>query len=39
MTFSDRALLQRVTAEAKPDGYKLETLIESLVASDLFQKR
>lgn len=38
-TFSDRTELKHVTDQAKPDGYKLATLIETLVTSDLFQKR
>ena len=39
MTFSDRVELKCVAEKAKADGYKLQTLIESLVTSDLFQKR
>ncbi|OWK45450.1 DUF1592 domain-containing protein [Fimbriiglobus ruber] len=39
MTFRDRAELKRLTEQAKPDGYKLATLIESFVASELFLKR
>jgi hypothetical protein len=38
-TFSDRTELKHVTDQAKPDGYKLASLIEVLVTSDLFQKR
>lgn len=38
-TFSDRAELKHVTDQAKADGYKLASLIETLVTSDIFQKR
>lgn len=39
MTYSDRIELKRVAERSKADGYKLESLIELLVTSDLFQKR
>jgi mono/diheme cytochrome c family protein len=39
MTFSDRIELQHVTEQSKANGYKLQSLIESLVTSDLFLKR
>ena len=39
MTFSDRAELKRIAERSKMDGYRLASLIETLVASDLFQKR
>ena len=38
-TFSDRAELRHVTEQAKADDYKLASLIESFVTSNLFQKR
>ena len=39
MTFGDRARLQRITAQSKPGGYKLASLVQTLVTSDLFQGR
>ena len=39
MTFSDREELKHVTDKSKTEGYKLASLIEDLVTSDLFQKR
>ena len=39
MTFADRARLQRSTTKSKADGYKLASLIRTLVTSDLFQAR
>jgi len=39
MTFSDRADLQRLVTQSKTDDYRLATLIETFVASDLFQTR
>ena len=39
MTFDDRKTLQAVAESSKANGYKLQPLIESLVLSDLFQKR
>jgi len=38
-TFSDRAELRKVAEQAKADDYKLASLIEGLVTSDIFQKR
>jgi mono/diheme cytochrome c family protein len=39
MTFDDRASLVTISAESKAKDYKLVEMIESLVLSDLFQKR
>ena len=39
MTFPDRANLQRIAAHSKADGYRLASLIQTLVLSDLFQGR
>jgi len=39
MTFSDRTELKHVVERAKPDDYKLASLIEGLVTSELFQRR
>jgi len=39
MTFDDRKSLADLAEAGKADGYALATLIESLVLSDLFQKR
>ena len=39
MTFADRALLTDLVARSKGQDYRLATLVESLVTSDLFQKR
>jgi hypothetical protein len=39
MTFDDRKSLQTVVETSKANGYKLQPLIESLVCSELFQKR
>jgi hypothetical protein len=39
MNFSDRTLLKGVTAQAKLNDYRLASLIESLVTSELFLKR
>ena len=39
MTFGDRARLQRITVQSKSDGYKLASLVQTLVTSDLFQRR
>ncbi|MEO6752896.1 MAG: DUF1588 domain-containing protein, partial [Chthoniobacteraceae bacterium] len=39
MTFSDRSVLKKVTAESKADGYRVASLIESLLTSELFLKR
>jgi hypothetical protein len=39
VTFGDRAELKKLAGQSKPEGYKLATLIESFVLSDLFRKR
>lgn len=39
MTFDDRKSLQAVVEASKANGYKIQPLIDSLVLSDLFQKR
>ena len=39
MTFGDRDKLQRIAAQSKSDGYKLASLIQTLITSDLFQRR
>jgi mono/diheme cytochrome c family protein len=39
MTFSDRAELKRIADQSKAADYKLGSLIESLVTSELFRKR
>jgi hypothetical protein len=39
MTFADRKLLMGIAAQSKSQDYKLASLIEGLVTSDLFQKR
>jgi mono/diheme cytochrome c family protein len=39
MTFSDHARLQRITRQSKSDGYRLASLMQTLVTSDLFQHR
>ena len=39
MTFSDRTMLKKVTAQSKADGYRIASLIESLVTGELFLKR
>jgi hypothetical protein len=39
MTIDDAAAIRAIAQASKPDGYCLRTLIENLVASDLFQKR
>ena len=38
-TFSDRVELKHVTDQARADDYKLASLIEGFVTSDLFQQR
>lgn len=38
-TFSDRNELRKVTEQAKANDYKLASLIEGFVTSDIFQKR
>ena len=39
MTFTDRTALRSVTARSKSDNYRIASLIESLVTSELFLKR
>jgi hypothetical protein len=39
MAFSDRADLQRIVAAGKDGQYRLASLVDALVTSDLFQKR
>jgi mono/diheme cytochrome c family protein len=39
MTFDDRTALAGIAAQSKEHDFELDTLIESLVLSDLFQKR
>ncbi len=39
MTFADRAALNELITRAKAQDYRLASLVESLVTSDLFQKR
>ena len=39
MTIDDAAQIKAIAAASKGDGYKLRTVIENLVVSDLFQKR
>ena len=39
MTFTDRKQLTAIADQSKADDYKLATLIENLVFSDLYQKR
>ena len=39
MTFSDRAELKRIVEQAKANDYRLASLIESLVTSELFLRR
>lgn len=39
MTFGDHAGLQRITTRNRADGYRLASLIQTLVTSDLFQRR
>ncbi len=39
MTFTDREELKKIASQAKANDYKLASLIEELVTSDLFQKR
>ena len=39
MTFDDRKSLALIAQQNKTNDYRLATLVESLVLSDLFQKR
>jgi hypothetical protein len=38
MTFDDAAAIRQVAAACRADGYRLRSLIESLMTSDLFLK-
>jgi len=39
MTFDDRTDLAAIAKQSKAADYRLATIVEELVASDLFQKR
>ena len=39
MTIDDHAQIKDIVAASKPSGYRLRTVVESLVLSDLFQIR
>lgn len=39
MTFADRAELKRVAEQCKSDQYRIVSLMEAFITSDLFQKR
>ena len=39
MTFADRTELKQIVEQNKPGGYEVSALVQSLVLSDLFQKR
>ncbi len=39
MTVDDAEQIRSVVAASRPDGYRLQTVIENLVLSELFQKR
>ncbi len=39
MTIDDRKQIQSIAAESKPDDFRLRTMVEQLVMSELFQKR
>ena len=39
MTVDDRAALSALAKQSKASGYRLQAIMESLVLSDLFQKR
>lgn len=39
MTIDDRAEVKAITAASQPSGYRLRTVIENLVLSELFQRR
>jgi hypothetical protein len=39
MTFDDRKYLARIASQSKAHGYELDTLIEELIQSELFQRR
>jgi len=39
MTIDDRAQIKAIAEASKHDGYRLRTVIEQLVMSELFRKR
>ena len=39
MTIDDRDEIRAIVAQAKTDDYRMRTLLETFVLSDLFQKR
>ena len=39
MTVDDKAAIKAIAAHSKPDHYRLRSILENLVLSDLFQKR
>jgi hypothetical protein len=39
LTFSEKKTLQSIVIDSKPDGYRFRSLVERLIASDLFQRR
>ena len=39
MTIDDAPQIKAIATASKPEGYKLRSLIENLILSDLFQKR
>jgi hypothetical protein len=38
-TLDDQAELAKVAAQARPEGYRLQTLLEALICSDIFRRR
>ena len=39
MTVDDLAAIKSIAAQSKPDEYRLRSILENLILSDLFQKR
>jgi hypothetical protein len=39
MTVGDRADLATIARQSKADGYRLQSIVEGVVMSELFQKR
>ena len=39
MTVDDKAAIKAIASQSKPDQYRLRSILENLVLSDLFQKR
>ena len=39
MTFADRRALETISEQAKAHDYEIDNIIETLVTSDLFQRR